>query len=230
MSLLAVNKQINDEAIGVFYNCNSFVFYYPTQLHAFLLSLSPQRQKLIRNLTIYYYNLKCGGIDLVDLTFPMLKQLTGLRKLHIIMTSKLAETTLRNGWLTWTSWRGDHAIIANANPALIPGMKHILQLRGLTDIKIRDTEMERKITEFEDGTLTNKPESKKNILQLARAYEHFNAALKDMQTDKVNQKLLDDTEWHTRDVFPIMDEDPVAESDEESDGEGNASDDEDMAD
>lgn len=206
------------------------MFYYPTQLHAFLLSLSPQRQKLIRDLTIYYYNLKCGGIDLVDLTFPMLKQLTGLRKLHIIMTSKLAETSLRNGWLKWISWRGDHANIADANPALIAGMKHILQLRGITDIKIRDTELERTIAEFKDGTLANKPESEKKISQLARAYEHFNAALKDMQSGKINQKLLDDPEWHTRDVFPTMDEDHVGESDEESDEEGKASEDENMAD
>ena len=39
LSLLAVNKQINDEAFGVFYHCNAFEFYYPTQLHAFLLSI-----------------------------------------------------------------------------------------------------------------------------------------------------------------------------------------------
>lgn len=219
LSLLAVNKQINDEALGVFYNCNSFVFYYPTQLNAFLLSLSPQRQKLIRDLTIYYHNLKCGGIDLVDLTFPMLKQLAGLRKLHIIMISALAETNLRNGWLKWVSWRGDCAQTRDANPVKIPGMKHIMQLRGITDIKIRDTAMEKEITVFESSSHTTAPESKKKILQLARAYEHFNAALKDMQSGKVNQKLLDDPMWHTRDKFPTMDEESDAASDEGSDEE-----------
>lgn len=39
LSLLAVNKQVNSEAFGIFYYFNAFEFYYPTQLHAFLLSI-----------------------------------------------------------------------------------------------------------------------------------------------------------------------------------------------
>ena len=222
LSLLAVSKQISDEAVGVFYNCNSFVFYYPTQLHAFLMSLGPQRQKLNRDLTVYYYNTKCGGVELVDLTFPMLKQLTGLRKLHIIMINHLHETNLRTGWLSWRAFRGYLPQIADANPVLIPGMKAIMQLRGITDILIRDIPMEEKVAEFQKGGTSNYAqdvESRKRVLQLARAYEHFNAALKDMQIGKINQGLLDDPKWHTRDEFPTMHEEPDAESNENSDGE-----------
>lgn len=83
--MLVACKQIHDEALGIFYGENAFEFYYPTQLSAFLLTLGSQRLSCIRDITIYYDNIKSGGIDIAELSFPMLKQLSSLRRLHILM-------------------------------------------------------------------------------------------------------------------------------------------------
>lgn len=155
------------------------MFCYPVQLHAFLLSIGTQRQRLLRDLTSEYYNLKCGGIELIDLTFPLLKQLTGLRRLHITMKSRLHETNLRRGWLQLPFWRAAPSVnLCSASPNLIPGVKHLFDLRGLTDIKIRDTELEERAKDQKKEPNYPGFRNKKNedITQLSRAFEHFNLA------------------------------------------------------
>ena len=94
LSLLAVSRLIYDEALGIFYGENAFEFYFPTQLSAFLLSLGPQRLRCIRDITIYYQNNKSGGIDIVELIFPTLKQLPSLRRLHILLRHELLLKTV----------------------------------------------------------------------------------------------------------------------------------------
>ena len=206
LSLLAVNKQIYNEAFGVFYHCNAFEFYYPTQLHAFLLSLGPERQSCVRDLTVHYYSTKVGGIDLAELTFPMLKQLSGLRRLQIILVDCGLRKTIRSNYFLGSSgWN-----INKANPLLFPGIKTLFSLRGLTEIGVRFPHLE---TEFEEGKKDKEhpnfaPKSKKAcVVKLTNALEHLNQALADAQTGKVNKKLLEDSEWHLKDVFPVMEDD-----------------------
>ncbi|KAK4502968.1 hypothetical protein PRZ48_006395 [Zasmidium cellare] len=235
LNLLLVNKQIHDESVGLFY-ANAFIFYYPAQFHAFFLGIGEQRTKLIRDLTIDYHNLKCGGIDMIDLTFPLLKQLPGLRRLHVIMKSQLHETTLRQGWLKSSGgWRSQSNLnLKGANPNSIPGIKHLFELRGVTDIKIRDLQLEKKATEAEKqpGYPDDFPRHTDNwvVMQLCRVYEHFNKALAAAQEGDINKELLTDEDWHTKEDFPPVEivvevEDTEDKAEEEDEGDGNVSDD-----
>lgn len=232
LNMLLVNKQIQKESIGLFYNANAFVFYYPVQLNAFLLTIGEQRQRLIRDVTIDYYNMQCGGIDLIDLTFALVKkQLIGLRRLHIVMKARLHETTLRRGWMQIAlyGWKARLGVnLLSANPNLIPGVKHLFELRGIHDIKIRDVELEEKVKEmakepgYPDFANNNKH---RDIMQLSRAYEHFNLALAAAQQGNVNDEVLTSIDWHTKETFPKLEiEDEVEEEGRFDDG--NASDDE----
>lgn len=228
LSLLLVSKQINDEAIGLFYNANAFVFYYPIQFQSFLLSIGHQRQQLLRDLNIDYYNLKLGGVDLIDLAFPLLKQLKGLRRLHIVMKAQLGDTNLRQGWLQLPYYRTDLVDLHGANPNRIPGIKHLFDLRGLTDIKVRDVELESKVKELEDEAdypgFTNNTKNR-NLMQLSRAYEHFNLALAAAQEGNFNQDILSSPDWHTKETFPDLKQTKESKNNEESGSEGESVDD-----
>ena len=205
LSLLAVNKQINDEAVGIFYHRNAFEFYFPTQLHAFILSLGPQRLSFLRDITVYYHNNKSGGIDLIDLTFPMLKQLSGLRRLHVILRDGLERKITNNRWFVNSGWH-----MEKANPLLLPGIKILFSLRGIEDIKLRDLYLEKEFaTAKADKEYPNfSAKSRKAcIVKLTEALEHFNKALANAQTGKINRKLMEDPEWHLKEVFPIMGDD-----------------------
>jgi hypothetical protein len=196
LSILAVNRQINDETVGMFYHENQFEFYYPTQLHAFLLSLSAHRQAALRDITLHYYNTKVGGINLTDLTFPLLEQLTGLRRLHIIANKEFSVRYTYQYHLD------------NANPVMIPGMRTLFDLRGITNLKVRDTFLERQIEDLKkEGKhgkhISHSPGTCSHYFtELEKIMEFFNQALADAQTGKVNKALLDDKDWHTKKPFP----------------------------
>lgn len=205
LNLLAVNRQIHDEAVGIFYHANHLEFYYPAQLHAFLLSLSPLRQSFIRNITLHYYNNKSGGIDLIDLTLPLLKQLTGLRRFHLLFNKDLTNRLYSTRYLSASPYN-----VLKANPTTLPGVKFLFTLRGVTDIKLRDTALDSALEDIRERE--RKPDFTQNLkdrwyIKLERIFEHLNAALVDAQAGRVNRKLLDDDEWHLKEVFPHLDDD-----------------------
>lgn len=216
LSLLAVNRQINDEAFGIFYHCNSFEFFFPTQLHAFILSLTPDRLVNLRDVTVYYHNAKSGGIDLAELTFPALKQLSGLRRLHVILRRELTIEIRRSRW--WLSnnsgWR-----IQKANPMLLPGIKVLLSLRGIRDIKIRDLELERDLEEAKkdkEYPKFSEQSRKACIVQVSAALDYFNKALADAQQGNVDRQLFDDSEWHMKVPIPEKTDDDDAKEREQA--------------
>lgn len=84
MNLLLVNQQIRDEAMGVFYGCNHFMFIYPLHLQNFLFSLRSQRKEWIREITVWYKNHNEGGIDSMASTFFSLGTLKSLKRLHVV--------------------------------------------------------------------------------------------------------------------------------------------------
>lgn len=196
---MAVSREIYDETVGIFYHSNRFEFYFPTQLHAFILSLGSQRLSFIRDVTLHYTNLKSGGINLADLTFPLLKQLTGLRRLHIQLESRLYAS---RKW--WNSGGADG--VDNANPCEVPGFKVLFALRGITDIQVRDDALEEGIEvakqqpswpTFDRGT------GFWCWVELERILRIFNIAIANAQKGKVCRTMLDDKDWHLKKGFTI---------------------------
>lgn len=112
LTILGVNQQIYNEAYGIFYDSNTFEFYYPIQLQAFILSLGQQRLAMIRDVTVQYHNIKSGGVDLAEVSLPMLKQLTGLRKLQIVFVLGALKNRTRNR--NW--WHIARYSLKNATP------------------------------------------------------------------------------------------------------------------
>ncbi|KAK5136072.1 hypothetical protein LTR08_004122 [Meristemomyces frigidus] len=203
LSVLAVNKQIHEEAIGIFYHFNAFQFFYPTRLHAFVISLGDQRQSFLRDVTLHYDNARNGGIDLAELSMPVLQQLPGLRRLRVLLKYELSRRIDR------TSRFSHNFHIGKANPAMVPGIRSMFKLRNIDDIKLRDHELEDAME-----ALKKKPEypqfaddSKDGcVVKLAAALEHFNIALQEAQKGRVNGELLKDNQWQTRDVFPVLED------------------------
>jgi hypothetical protein len=201
LAILAVNRQIHDEASGIFYHDNSFEFYYPTQLHAFIVSLSAQRQASLRSLTVHYFNISCGGIDIVGLTFATLKTLSGLKCLHVMLQS-------RGYGRNWWNDKGD-VYTSSANPAELPGIKVLFELRGLTDIRVRDPYIEKELEEAKkDSKYPNFPAGTyfHCYVEIEPILQHFNAALRDAQKGRINKKLLEDRTWPWKKPFPTIDE------------------------
>lgn len=198
LGLLAVNKQINSESLGIFYHRNSFEFTYPIQLHAFLLNIGSLRLAYLRDITVYYQNSKSGGINLAELTFPMLKQLSGLRRLQVIMNLDLFRGIRRPQW--WTNHSG-WELSDRANPIALPGLKVLFTLRGITDIKVRDLRLEQDVEEAkkdkEYPTFSVKSRSA-CVVKLAEVLERFNVALANAQQGCLDKKILEDPEWHLK--------------------------------
>lgn len=196
MSLLVVSREIHDETVGMFYHDNRFEFYFPTQLHAFITSLGPQRLSFLRDITLHYVKVKNGGIDLADLTFPLLKQLTGLRRLHIILES--------NGRSWWREMR--HNRVDKSNPCEIPGLKVLFDLRGVTDIKVCDPQLERRIqntTKSPEWPNVEKFTKDWDYIELERILHTFNIAIANAQKGKVCRKMLDDKDWYLKEDFSL---------------------------
>ena len=218
LCLLAVNKQIRDEAIGI-YSANPLVFYYPTQFAAFFMDLGHLRRKVIKDITIHYDTSKRGGIELADVTFPLLRELVGLHRLRVLMNGTLLKKICRRG-----SWSTTYQM-SGANPGLIPGLQVLFSLRGVTDIEIIDEDLNdahKRARKDQAYPVFDKESRNYHIVKLTSALEHFNKALLEAQTGKVNHELFENNKWHTWDDFPEMPDEKEAEieqADEDQDGQ-----------
>ncbi|KAM3416663.1 hypothetical protein BST61_g8254 [Cercospora zeina] len=216
LCLLAVNKQIRDEAVGIYY-ATPLVFYFSTQFHAFAVDLGQLRRSVVRDITIHYDNVNRGDVDSAELTAALLRDFTGLKKLQIIMFSQLTGK-IRGSSYPDHGWKMDRA-----NPALVPGMKGLFSLRNVQEIKVRDIHLEEMYeTAKKDKGFPNFEAQSRSyqVVKLTAALEHFNKALLDAQKGRVNLELLEDNGWHTWDDFPEMpEEDDESEEEDEADEE-----------
>lgn len=115
--LLCCCRQIRDEALGIFYWHNDFIFSSPTPLDGFLDSLTVDRLVHVRNITVFHqWKRERNGIPLQH-TLVTDKMLPSLRKLHVLLpeTDEYAQY-----------------------PGPFSGASALFQLRGLKIIEVRD--------------------------------------------------------------------------------------------
>ena len=102
LAILQANKQTYDEAVGIFYGENSFVFYYPNQLMMFLLSISEHRKRYIERVTLWYKNHHEGDINSIDVNLMALKNLKNLKRLEVVLEYSVIHNFVANpgpyGW------------------------------------------------------------------------------------------------------------------------------------
>ncbi|KAK3624207.1 hypothetical protein LTR56_021143 [Elasticomyces elasticus] len=190
LSLLAVNRQIHDEAVGIFYHVNALVFPDTLHLHAFILALGSKRQECVRDLTIHYADYAPGGLSLTELAFSQLKRLTGLRTLKIILQGDIAKKIIGSSW-------NSNYHMRSANPASVRGMKELFELRGVTSIEVTDEVLDQRYQQAKDSTAYPDfpPRSRHAcVVKVHSALQHFNAALAEAQKGNVQDEIFDDDE------------------------------------
>ncbi|KAK5682753.1 hypothetical protein LTS10_005883 [Elasticomyces elasticus] len=200
LSLLAVNHQIHDEALGIFYNRNPLSFEDTLHLHAFMVCLGNPRLESVLDITVHYADLSSGGRSLTELVFGQLKRMKNLRKLEIIMQGDLAKKVITRRWGS-TSMR-------SANPASISGMKELFSLRGVTDIQIKDEVLEDRFQTVKAlAAYPDFPADSRNacFVTVHKALQHFNLALAEAQKGNIQDEILEDDEWHLAKEFPSLD-------------------------
>ena len=117
LALLQANKQIFDEAVGMFYFTNKFVFFYPLQCMMFLETIGLKRRSFITDITLWYKSAyKQGNMSFFDLAVLQLRNLAGLEKLRIILDEPTA--------------------LAIDRGAEIPGDRHI---KGMSEAGVKVT-------------------------------------------------------------------------------------------
>lgn len=196
LSLLAVNCQIHDQALGIFYNLNDFIFYWPTQLQGFLSALGPKRRRLLRSITLWHRNHREGGTDTIDFPLEMLRSLDGLRELTLILPYGVVSDAYNITRPRIT------------NPGLIPGVRTLSSMRGLLSVRIRDMALEknRENTRKRYDTATDELEYRAKLEKGEKALAHLNKALLLAQSGKVMnmEELLKDNDWQNNSRFPKL--------------------------
>ncbi|KAF2642533.1 hypothetical protein P280DRAFT_547994 [Massarina eburnea CBS 473.64] len=87
LALLETNKQIFEEAVGLYYSQNRFVFYYVSQMIAFLKHLTKQRQNYLFHITLWHTNL---DIQTFPESIPYLLALPQLKNLDLFIRNDVA--------------------------------------------------------------------------------------------------------------------------------------------
>ncbi|TKA70508.1 hypothetical protein B0A55_07280 [Friedmanniomyces simplex] len=98
----------------------------------------------------------------------------------------------------------------SANPARLSGMMALLNLRGLTSIKVRDSVLEDLFQVVKKDpaypNFANDPVEAKShyVVKVVKALQYFNAVLAEAQSGDVQDEIFEDDEWHMGDNFPPL--------------------------
>ncbi|KAI9714316.1 MAG: hypothetical protein M1820_000277 [Bogoriella megaspora] len=165
LSLLAANKQIHDEAVGIFYRTNHFIFVYPLHAISFLHSIGSERKSHIREVTIWHKNYAEGGLESMDLLFSLISRLPTLKALHLVLDTW--GSSPRNSSLT--QW----------GPTLekmdrLAGLETLKTIRGLEEFTVRAlwTEcydvMSKKERDFRNGLVREFTDNLKKAMRVGK--------------------------------------------------------------
>lgn len=160
LEILCVNRQIYDEAVGIFYQ-NDFVFATPAKLQLFMVSLGNERLDCIKSLTLFneYGQLvdkveKHGrivdlhpphidhrpinqrspeGLDKTEVAMLLIRRLPGLRKLHLLFRGSTLDDV-----------DGPRVSVSGLSKRKLryESLRSVFELRQIPDIKIRNIDIE----------------------------------------------------------------------------------------
>lgn len=220
LAILQTNRLVHNEAAALFYRKNDLVFSYPAHLQDFIQSLERDRLESVSSLTLFHKNHIEGGISTMATTLKLIRRMRGLKKFHL-----LVEYHLVNG----PQWRG--APLGERCVSRIQGIAVLFTLRGISDIKVRDLDLEDRMQKFVDrGETINE-----TIKELAQVLKHFNHGLALAQKGIVVKELFDCEMWSDLTYWPAFGEskcnrsvgclcgEPVVTEEEEDDNEATSS-------
>lgn len=214
LDILLVNRQIHDEAYGLFYQ-NDLVFPTPARLQMFMVSLGDKRLECLRSLTFFneYGHLidkirrrgrvvdryppyissgldgeASEGTDKWEVAMLSVQRLPNLQKLHFLY---------RNRTMAPISDQRSNPGIARQRRFLYADAKFMSEMRNISDIKVRDLDMEI-IAETCDLKRMAYVESK------AAALKHLNHGLQLAQQGMVVHELFAGRDWREDNLWPVL--------------------------
>jgi len=200
LSILQTNRQIHNEAVGMFYHQNDLVFSYPSHLQDFVQNLERDRLEALSSLTLFHKNHNEGGVSTMATTLKLLRRLRGLKKFHLLVEQHLVSTS---------SWSLAH--IRTRCITRIQGIAVLFTLRGIADIRVRDLELEDRV--FKVGAYIPSQADSETIDILVQTLEHFNHGLALAQEGVVVKGLYDEYNWWYREKWPALGDSACGRSD-----------------
>jgi hypothetical protein len=193
LALLEVNRQIHNEASALFYRKNDLVFSYPAHLQDFAQSLDRDRLESVSSLTLFHKNHKEGGISTIDSTLRALRRMRGLRKFHLLVEHHL---------VTGTGW--SNTPTRSRCVTCIQGIPVLFALRGISDIKVRDLELEDRIHDLVKKGISQADSDMKTVRELVEMLKHLNYGLTLAQSGNVVNELYEDLWWSLKQEWPAL--------------------------
>jgi hypothetical protein len=193
LALLGVNHQIHNEAAALFYQKNEFVFSYPSHLQDFAQSLEQDRLESVSSLTLFHKNHNEGGISTMATTLKMLRRMRGLKKFHLLVEHHL----IHNTWWSMTDVR-DRCVTR------LQGIPVLFTLRGISDIKVRDLNLEDRFDELNEKGTDQAGSDAKLIRELVEMLKHFNYGLALAQTGNIVKELYGAHWWYLNQEWPAL--------------------------
>lgn len=193
LAILQTNRLIHNEASALFYRKNDLVFSYPAHFQDFAQSLERDRLGSVTSLTLFHKNHNEGGISTMATTLKLVRRMRGLKKFHLLLERHMAAAAT-----PW--WSSTH--IRERCVTRVHGIAVLFTLRGISDIKVRDLDLETRIRNFDKpGAAINEA-----VKELAQALKHFNHGLTLAQGGIVVEGLLDCEMWSDFTYWPAFGE------------------------
>ena len=180
LSILQTNRQIHNEAVGMFYRQNDLVFSYPAHLQDFVQSLECDRLASVSSVTLFHKNHNEGGISTMATTLKLVRRLRGLKKFHLLMEQQLVASP------SWSSQTRERCV------SRIQGLAVLFTLRGIPDIKVRDLDLEDRMHKVGHYKQRDVNDTVKDLVQVLK---HFNHGLALAQRGIVVKELCEEFWW-----------------------------------
>lgn len=177
LDLLLVDKEVCNEAAGLFYHHNDLVFSYPMQMQMFLLDLGPARFASVRQLSLFHDSKKLNGVSALDTALPQLRHLPHLRKFHLLVPNQVSIGP------------------EGSCPSQIHGVQWLFTLRGLDDLKVRDLYLEDQVEGGEELNFFMGEEEKAVAATQTQVLKHFNHGLRIASEKSIVVRELFVKEW-----------------------------------
>jgi hypothetical protein len=180
LSILETNRQVHNEAVGMFYRQNDLVFSYPSHLQDFVQSLERERLESVSSLTLFHKNHDEGGFSTMATTLKLIRRLRGLKKFHLLLEHQLIASH------PWSGHTKERCV------SRVHGIAILFTLRGIADIKVRDLDLEDRMNKV--GSYKNR-EVNDTVKDLVQVLNHFNHGLTLAQKGIVVEELCEEFWW-----------------------------------
>jgi hypothetical protein len=126
-------------------------------------------------------------------TLKMLRRMRGLKKFHLLVEHHL----IHNTWWSMTDVR-DRCVTR------LQGIPVLFTLRGISDIKVRDLNLEDRFDELNEKGTDQAGSDAKLIRELVEMLKHFNYGLALAQTGNIVKELYGAHWWYLNQEWPAL--------------------------